>query len=122
MGGGNYAPRHHALNDVWSSSDGIEWRCETPQAPWAPRLWFSACIYRDRIWVLGGWSQEQGNFGDVWHSQDGAHWQRLETEHCWSPRHEHSGFVFQDQLWIAGGHAQPLSNEVWSLRLPDPWP
>lgn len=121
MGGGNYVPNHVARNDVWSSVDGVQWSLETESAPWAPRLWFSAVTYRDRIWVLGGWSKEHGNFGDVWHSRDGRHWQRFQTATCWKPRHEHSALVFRDKLWVAGGHADPLSNEVWSLSLPDTW-
>ena len=118
MGGGSYTPVYHAKNDVWSSADGKTWRCETGSVPWAPRLWFSAVVYRGEIWVLGGWSKEKDNFGDVWHSADGRNWQRLETPTCWKARHEHSAFVFKDKLWVAGGHARPLSNEVWSLQLP----
>ena len=121
LGGGSYVPGYQAKNDVWSSSDGVNWTCETPAAPWNPRLWFSAAVYRGQIWVLGGWSKEKDNFGDVWHSADGKAWQRLETKTCWKARHEHSVFVFQDKLWVAGGHARPLSNEVWSLSLPKDW-
>lgn len=121
MGGGNYVPAHEAKNDVWSSIDGKEWKLETANAPWDPRLWFSAAVYRGRIWVLGGWSKAKNNFGDVWHSADGREWKRLETPTAWKARHEHSAFVWRDKLWVAGGHAQPLSNEVWSLSLPADW-
>ncbi len=122
LGGGNYVPGYHAKNDVWSSQDGVQWTCETESAPWSPRLWFSAAVYRGRMWVLGGWSNNPAkNWGDVWHSQDGKAWQKLETKTCWKERHEHSVFVFQDKLWVAGGHAQPLSSEVWSLSLPKDW-
>jgi hypothetical protein len=121
FGGGNYTPTYHAKNDVWSSTDGIHWTRETEAAPWAPRLWFSAEVYRGRMWVLGGWAKDTDNFGDVWHSGDGKSWQRLETKTSWKARHEHSVFVFQDKLWVAGGHARPLSNEVWSLQLPQAW-
>jgi len=121
MGGGNYVPDHYALNDVWSSEDGTNWQLVTDSAPWSPRLWFSAVSYRGRLWVMGGWSKEKGNFGDVWHSLDGRNWHQLLTPTGWRPRHEHSAFVFQDKIWIAGGHADPLSNEVWSLTLPSDW-
>jgi Kelch motif len=122
LGGGNYVPEYHANNDVWSSGDGVNWTRETGAAPWPARLWFSAAVYRDRMWVLGGWSNNPSkNWGDVWHSKDGRNWERLETKTRWKERHEHSVFVFRDRLWIAGGHAQPLSNEVWSLRLPADW-
>jgi hypothetical protein len=121
LGGGNYVPTPESRNDVWSSSDGVQWTCETASAPWPPRLWFSAAVYRGRLWVLGGWSKTADNHGDVWHSADGRLWRRLQTKTCWKPRHEHSVFVFQDKLWIAGGHARPLSSEVWSLSLPPDW-
>ena len=119
FGGGNYVPEYHALNDVWCSADGVEWTQVTAKAGWSPRLWFSAVTYRDRMWVLGGWSNNPSkNWGDVWHSKDGTDWQRLDTKVGWKERHEHSAYVFQDKLWVAGGHATPLSSEVWSLEVP----
>ena len=122
FGGGNYVPEYQAFNDVWSSADGVEWRRETAAASWNPRLWFSSAVYRDHMWVVGGWSKEPSqNWGDVWYSKNGRDWKKLETEHSWKERHEHSVFVFQDRLWVAGGHAQPLSDEVWSLELPKDW-
>lgn len=121
LGGGNYVPEHLAFNDVWSTRDGTSWQMETESAPWAPRIWFTAVSYRNRIWVLGGWSQETGNLGDVWHSEDGRSWKQFQSPNCWNPRHEHSAFVWNDKLWIAGGHANPLSNEIWSLYLPADW-
>jgi hypothetical protein len=122
LAGGNYVPSYHAKNDVWSSADGVHWEQVTESAPWSPRLWFSAVEYRDRLWVLGGWSNNPSkNWGDVWHSRDGKTWKLLESKTIWKERHEHSAFVFQDKLWVAGGHAQPLSSEVWSLELPKDW-
>ena len=119
FGGGNYVPQYSALNDVWSSTDGKRWEQVTEHADWSPRLWFSSAVYRDRIWVLGGWSNHPSkNWGDVWSSRDGRQWEQLKSNVIWKERHEHSTYVFQDKLWIAGGHAQPLSNEVWSLDLP----
>lgn len=122
FGGGNYVPKYHAVNDVWSSEDGVHWTQVTDAAAWSPRLWFSTAVYRDKLWVLGGWSNNPSkNWGDAWYSADGKTWHELKTETKWKERHEHSAYVFQDKLWIAGGHAQPLSSEVWSLALPRDW-
>ncbi len=119
FGGGNYVPDYQALNDVWCSADGVKWTQVTAKAAWSPRLWFSAVTYRDRMWVLGGWSNNPAkNWGDVWHSKNGKDWHRLESKVCWKERHEHSAYVFRDKLWIAGGHANPLNSEVWSLEIP----
>lgn len=119
LGGGNYVPEYHAKNDVWSSADGVHWVQEMDSAPWSPRLWFSAVEYREKIWVIGGWSNNPAqNRGDVWHSSDGKDWHRVHSNRQWKERHEHSAWVFRDKIWIAAGHAQPLSQEVWSLSLP----
>ena len=123
MGGGMRAPKAEARNDVWCSSDGIHWELVTENAPWRPRLWFSAVVYRDHLWVLGGWTSEKdGNCGDVWYSRDGKNWTELPSDNIWTKRHEHAAFVFQDKIWVAGGATgdrHELDNQVWSLFVPE---
>jgi hypothetical protein len=122
LGGGNYLPEYAAYNDVWSSADGVHWEQETAHAPWHERIWFSTVVYRDHLWVMGGWSNNPyKNWGDVWYSRDGKEWKELKTDHCWRERHELSAFVFQDKIWVAGGLVPPLTNDVWSLQLPRDW-
>ncbi len=99
-------------NDVWCSPDGVNWPQVIDAAPWPPRMWFSLVVYRNHMWVLGGWDREDGNFGDVWYSKDGAHWTELKSDTIWTKRHEHSAYVFQDKIWVADGHAEPLNSEV----------
>ncbi|QDU64004.1 Kelch motif protein [Planctomycetes bacterium Pan216] len=120
FGGGNYVPEYRAFNDVWASSDGTSWEQVTESAPWSPRLWFSSVVYRDRMWVLGGWSNHPSkNWQDVWFSKDGRDWRRLRSKVIWKERHEHSTYVFQDKIIVAGGMTPPLVNDVWSLELPE---
>ena len=122
FGGGNYVPGYKAFNDVWSSDDGARWIRVTAAAPWHPRLWFSTAVYRGRIWVLGGWSNDPSkDWNDVWSTRDGRTWAPLKSGVVWKGRHEHSAYVFRDKLWVAGGHARPLSGEVWSLTIPEDW-
>lgn len=122
FGGGNYLPEYAAHRDVWSSADGVHWEQETAKAPWHERIWFSTVVYRDHLWLMGGWSNNPyKNWGDVWYSRDGKEWKEFKTEHCWRERHELSAFVFQDRIWVAGGMVPPLTNDVWSLQLPADW-
>lgn len=116
LGGGNYLPNYKAFNDVWCSEDGANWHQVSTEAPWSERLWFSSVAYRDRLWIMGGWSNDPfQDYNDVWHSKDGVKWTRMESGTVWSKRHAQAAYVFDDKLWIAGGHARPLSNEVWRL-------
>lgn len=114
----NYHP-FRGYNDVWSSPDGKNWTKATDQAPWPARMWNSARVYKNRIWMMGGFRAEPtwNNFDDVWYSADGAHWSQLTTEDIWSPRHEYSSYVFDDKLWMVGGNAWPLQNDVWYLEI-----
>ncbi len=124
MGGGRRSPVAVPTNDVWSSEDGVHWTEVTPAAEWKPRLWSSSVVYRNRMWVLGGWSPEMYNFGDVWYSKDGKTWTEFKSDLQWPKRHELSAFVFQDKIWVAGGAAEPnykLNSEVWSLKVPKKW-
>ena len=69
------------------SADGVNWTRDTEKAPWHPRLWFSSVVYRGRMWVLGGWSNNPSrNWGDVWHSRDGKEWTRLRSKVVWKER------------------------------------
>ena len=109
-----------AYNDVWCSPDGARWTQVTPQAPWTPRIWAASAVYKNRLWVLGGFRAEPAweNFNDVWYSADGANWNQLITETVWSPRHEVSAYVFDDKLWVVAGNAWPLQQDVWCLDVP----
>lgn len=121
MGGGHWRPETIPCNDVWCSEDGVNWTQVAEAAMWKRRMWFSLVVYRERMWVLGGWSREDGNYGDVWFSQDGRDWTEMTSEVIWKERHEHSVYVFQDKIWVAGGHAEPLNSGVWSLEIPASW-
>lgn len=122
FGGGNYVPEYHAKNDVWSSDDGIYWTKVSDATPWHERIWFSSVVYRDRIWVVGGWSNSPyKNWSDVWYTKDGKEWEQLKSDVCWKERHELSAFVFRDKIWVAGGMTPPLVNDVWSLEIPRNW-
>jgi hypothetical protein len=110
------------LADVWSSPDGRQWTQVTDRSPWAARIWFSSLVYKERMWVLGGWSNKPSkNWNDVWYSSDGKDWKELVTERVWSPRHEQSAYVFGGKIWIAGGNPWPLANDVWQIEIPDHW-
>jgi len=122
IGGGTLHPVTAPRNDVWCSADGVEWDQVTANAPWEPRHWFAQVVYRDRIWIMGGWNPQHQNFNDIWFTENGRDWTEVECSGIWTPRHQPSAYVFQDKVWIAGGHARPVNSEVWSWHVPPDWP
>ena len=116
---GRYQP-FKAYSDVWCSEDGVKWTEVTGHAPWPVRRWSSCVVYRNRIWLFGGFRGQPTwqNFNDVWYSADGKDWKQLATDDIWSPRHEISPYVYNDRLWVITGNAWPLMNDVWNLHIP----
>jgi autotransporter-associated beta strand protein len=59
-------------NDVWSSSDGVNWTLATNAAAWSARGQFGAVALNGQMWVLGGWGIGESNvltrLNDVWFS------------------------------------------------------
>ena len=98
-----------------------EWQCVTERGPFAGRDGAGALVYKDRMWLLGGWNpRDKLNFpqvcnSEVWCSRDGREWREVCPEAPWEGRHT-AGYVVHDgRMWIVGGdchqgHYQP---DVW---------
>lgn len=120
VGGGTFqTPAHHSrqyYNEVWSTTDGLNWRKDLAQAPWEPREYHSVAVFDNKIWVLGGWHDY--NLSDVWYSSDGVNWTELPNT-PWPERHAPSVFVYDNHLWVTGGSGPKDSNDpqqdVWRL-------
>jgi hypothetical protein len=107
-------------NDVWASEDGKHWSLITSAAPWPGRYWSGYAAYDEKLWILGGYREDNsdnwGNFNDVWFSADGVLWIK-QTEVPWSPRHAMFVWVAEGSLWISSGYSGggDLHNDVWQL-------
>lgn len=99
------------FNDVWKSSDGINWEEVTSAAPWAPRAGGEAVVFDDYIYLLGG---EDGficlpggrcppYYNDVWRTQDGENWELVVEEAEWPPRPGHRVSVLAGKMVLFGG-------------------
>ena len=105
------------LNDVWSSTDGINWDVETVDADFSPRFGHTSIVLNNEIWVIGGLGPGRRN--DVWSSTDGVNW-TLEIEDTLMPsifsrRFAHTSLTLDDSILIIGGNDGTNRNDVWSL-------
>ena len=136
---GPSGPTRIYFNDVWRSTDGIEWELMTEAAPWAPRAG-AAVVERDgEIWLLGG---EYGftcgplpdcdppYFNDVWRSADGVEWTEVTSAAGWSPRPGHQCEVLEGPFVCFGGFGlvenptdvwASADGAVWELLEGPPW-
>ena len=121
LGGGTYDtpknPRRKFFNDVWSSEDGISWQ-HHPDAPWEPRQYHDVAVFDDRLWVMEGCYNANGNDclpcnrNDAWFSSDGTTWHEI-PDTPWKLRHSASVFVYDNALWMVAGNN--MESDVWKL-------
>jgi hypothetical protein len=78
------------FNDVWRTSDGMNWTNIVEQAPWSARPGHMCVVMNDQIYLFGGFGLAPspfppffdptvpGNPMDVWASPDGIHWTQVD--------------------------------------------
>jgi len=96
------------LNDVWYSSNGIDWTQATSSAPWSKRSSHSSVVFNNQMWLVGGWSGWGKNNNDVWYSTDGINWK--ESSASWEPRWGHTSTVHDNKIWVMGGNIYGENN------------
>ncbi len=110
-------------NDVWSSTDGINWKQEIASAPWRGRKQFGATVFNNQMWIYGGTGTNQNDgtqtfFDDMWKSADGIAWTKVNTDlPATALRYDFPMITFNNKMWIFGGaSADPgiFFNDVWS--------
>ena len=99
-----------------------EWRCVTDDAEFAARDGAGALVFRDRMWLLGGWNpRDKVHFplicnSEVWSSADGSTWTLERSQAPWEGRHT-AGYVVHDgRMWVVGGDCNQghYQNDIWS--------
>ena len=114
-------------NEVFSSTDGINWTNANPRGPavepatdpvtyrshWSGRNSHAAVTFDDKIWVMGGNDGSRKN--DVWWSSDGTAWTKLTNGSShWSAREGHTVVVLGDKMFLMGGWTGSTDlKDVW---------
>lgn len=103
---------------AFSQNRSINWVNETNSAAWKPRDSQGEFVYKNQLWILGGWDTPQTpNFLDVWKSKNGKNWICTSEKAPWGQSDLPVSLVFKNKMWIMGGRKVPgteCSNKVWS--------
>lgn len=116
---GGFANIEDVKNDVWSSTDGINWVQETADAGFVGRGQFGITVFKDRIFIIGGIGSGGSLLGDVWSSVDGVDWIQETPSTDFSPRALIKMVAYKDKLYALGGlenlfDVTGSTDEVWS--------
>lgn len=116
----NYSDYPHK-SDIWVSENGKDWKLVDDNAPWGKRRSLVLIDFKDKLWLIGGWRQDDFNKwgsakNDIWVSENGADWERAVYYAQWRPREGHTIVVFDNKLWLIGGvsfETRQVMNDVW---------
>jgi hypothetical protein len=98
-----------------------DWVKITDNAGWQARDSMGEVVFKDQIWILGGWFDSyHPPPRDVWSSADGKTWKMVTKEAPWKHSDLPMTLTFKDRMWLMGGWYNGRlkgcgsSNEVWS--------
>ena len=92
---------------------GRDWTQVTGAAAWPARSWYSAVVFNNKIWVMGG-ASNSGFRNDVWYSADGINWTQATGAAAWPARVFHAAVVFDNKMWVMGGYNNSgYRNDAW---------
>ena len=99
-------------NDIYSSSDGVDWKQETTSVPFSLR---SAPVvsFNNKLWLIGGYDGSKKN--DIYSSSDGVTWTLETNSTAFSARRDHQVVSFKNKLYLIGGFDDTGSkNDIYS--------
>jgi len=133
---GGDANQGYHINDIWKSSDGINWNLvsDGTNIPWAPRALHMSFTFNDELYVIGGqtmpaFTQEfqpaldEIYYRDIWKSKDGETWQKVESKgDIFEPRGGAAAIVFKNRIFVIGGFtyenlvtdSKKVYTDIWS--------
>ena len=119
--------RSPSKNDVWWSSNGVNWTRATDAAAFAGRYGHCALNFDSKMWVIGGKNnsastsdESSGDANDIWFSTNGIDWSQVHADEDMFPQMGLSGLVYDNKMWIIGGSSDP-DNSVWSSTNGQDW-
>ncbi len=104
------------FNDIWNTEDGLNWTKVASSSAWAPRRSMSVVFFKDKLWMMGGWSPVTGYTNDIWTSTDGINWTKIVANAPWPAREGQLVEVFKNKMWLIGGvnyGERQTKNDVW---------
>ena len=97
------------------------WSLVTNDAGWLARDSCGELVYKDQLWIFGGWfNSYEAPPRDVWSSADGRSWSQVTQAAPWIHSDLPMTLTFQDRMWLMGGWfngrlpGHSATNSVWS--------
>lgn len=101
IGGLRFGPGDFTIkNDIWSSSDGINWVKEKEFANFGPRFKHQVVAFNNSLYLIGGNSNNFGQLNEVWRSINGIDWTLINSPIVDSNLSSSQVVVFNNYIWL----------------------
>ncbi|WP_108124722.1 Ig-like domain-containing protein [Saccharospirillum mangrovi] len=130
---GGYDAAGQYLNDVWTSSNGIDWELKTDDPGFEPRAGHQLVVFKGLLWLVGGYAtviDDEGNtvqtlVRDEWSTRDGVTWineTTVENDFTLTARQGHQVVVWKGQPWLFGGETEDgVVADIWVANDGNNW-
>ena len=96
------------------------------EAPFIGRDLHQMLVYKDKLWLLGGFTGGNDVSYEVWNTEDGKNWNLITDNANWGNHYTYPWVftVFKDKLWAVGteGVFNSEDGAVWVKQSNRPWP
>ncbi|HQM85998.1 MAG TPA: hypothetical protein PLD55_15065, partial [bacterium] len=94
-------------NDVWYSTDGVNWTEATSNSGITAGGGYSSVVFDNKMWVIGT--------NKAWYSTDGINWTSATMNNAFPTRKHHTSVVFNNKIWVIGGDGSSTNprSDVW---------
>jgi len=108
-----------------NDNDTFIWIRTLESAPWATRMLHSSITFQDKVWIIGGRTDEsipgvyQGMATDIWNTVDGVNWTQI-SNNIEPLQQWFTCVVFLDKIWIftkaTDFDTAITTNDIWNSQ------
>ncbi|HPJ39259.1 MAG TPA: kelch repeat-containing protein [Spirochaetota bacterium] len=99
----------------YAAPDSARWTLVTSGAPFQGRSGHTATVFKNRLWIIGGWNGGDG-LNDVWSTTDGKTWTCATRNAPFRARAAHTAVAFDNRLWVIGGLSYDSERNIIDLN------
>ncbi len=109
------------LNEIWQSTDGIDWTLVTHNSSvFLGRIFHTATVYNDKVWIIGGRTATDPFINEIYYSDNLTDWTKYSGSNPLEPIAGHETLLYNDALWVFGGKldetTEGVTGKIWSIK------
>jgi hypothetical protein len=98
--------------DIWSSTDGINWVEKVKEVPFSKQNRYSITEFNEKLWLIDAYKDASDIFkNDIWSSEDGINWTLEVSDAGWFEGYNAQLAVLNNKMWLVGDRIESVGGE-----------